>query len=98
MFVDQSVNVKGEKIRRAEGKVVENFECQNCGSKKYKVKTKIDEIYMASVDHYECEGCSMLFGDPEKFSKAKAIAKKRELAEMKKNIGKYMALSENQRK
>jgi len=105
MFVDQSVNVKEDKISKKgtekmlnlkvledsfivkaaeelgdvkgleEGKVVENFECCRCGSKKYKAIIKHNHKcgpgFSSWVAHYECEGCSVFFGDPEKFSKAK---------------------------
>jgi len=43
----------------------EDFVCPICGSKKYSEK-----IQYNYVKCYICDGCSVIFSDPEKFSNA----------------------------
>ena len=49
------------------------FECPICGCNKYNPIIKSNNIYgpggRSWIDHCICEGCSVVFKDPEKFTK-----------------------------
>jgi hypothetical protein len=53
----------------------ENFLCPICGSKDFQQETKSNGIYGPGGrtwrDHCVCSGCSVVFKNPEKFTKAK---------------------------
>lgn len=56
-----------------EEKKVENWECRICGSKEYDVNSSTPYYKSPSgksspID-FKCSGCSVVFVDPEKFSK-----------------------------
>ncbi len=52
----------------------EDFICPICGSKDYSEKTENNGIYGSGGRHWVayciCNGCSVVFSDPEKFSNA----------------------------
>jgi len=54
--------------------VYEEFCCPICGSEKYNEVRQSNKVYgpggKSWTVHYTCRGCTVMFKDPEKFTKA----------------------------